>query len=670
MNESLLTTSAHWHLPGDLIDNRYEIRAFIGEGATAQVFRAIDRDLGVEVAIKKLSPYLETDPISVERFHREIIAARQVNHPQVVAIYNLLTIPEGIYLIMEIIPGIDLKEKLGREGVLPTEVGVEIIRQLAEIMAECHRHGLIHRDLKPQNIIFSPDKRIRLLDFGIAKVTQLADLTRTGTALGSPEYMAPELFIENNYDLRTDIYAIGVIAYELMTGMLPFSSDSLAQLAHQQVSVLPTPPHERQTEIPAWVSGVILRCLKKEPIQRYQGCEELLLDMKRHAVTADRLESRTDGACIGCDADRLAGLSFCPHCGTKDRETDRQGDYRMHLHHLPDREKILVTLKRLFGPRLHPKAAQLIKRRRPLLADGLDREACEQISDRLKAIGCSVGIARHGITTWLLIIGRVGLHYLWIMLLTTLGSALSVGWLHKWHDTILATYAEMGDAALWYNNALSRYKTVESLYGLIWSLLGHGLFLVIAIRVIRADMTTIVQTKSRGKIGNNAALPDWVSSLSGVADRLRKIQGSAIRGLLASLITTYHQRAVRLMDGAYAEPLQDTSLKRQEAAIDLCLTLGLGIDHLDRNIEALTPLMRPQKVTEGNAEDEITELMRLQEQRIRLMNRLVAMVSEARLLAGLHLVWEEPITENDLARLETLICHIKAELELIHGMAV
>jgi len=645
MIESLLTTRAPWHLPGDLIDNRYEIRAFIGEGATAQVFRALDRNLGVEVAVKKLSPYLETDPISVERFHREIIAARQVNHPQVVAIYNLLTIPEGIYLIMEIISGIDLKEKLRREGPVPVETGVEMINQLAQIMAECHRHGLIHRDLKPQNIILPADGRIRLLDFGIAKVTQLADLTRTGTALGSPEYMAPELFVESNYDLRTDIYAIGVIAYELMTGALPFFGDSLAQLAHQQVSVLPAPPHERQSEIPAWVSGVILRCLKKEPIQRYQGCEELLLDIKRHAVTSERIQCRIEGACIGCGADRLFGLSFCPYCGTKDYETDRKGSYRIHLHHLPDREKILVTLKGLFGLRLHPKAAQLIKRRYPLLASGLNLEVCEQIANRIKTTGCSVRITRQGITSWLAVIGWVGVHYLWTMLLTIYGAAFLKRWL---------------------------YMRIESFYAVIWSLLGHGLFLIVARRVVQSEYA-IVQTNKRDERGTSEAIPHWVKALSGVADRLRKIQGAAIRALLASLITTYHQRATRLMDKAQAEPNivdQDESLNRQGEAINLALTLGLGIDHLDQNIARLTPLINQQKITEGQEEDEITAFMALSERRSRLMNQLVAMVSEARVLAGLHLVWEEPVTENDLTRVAALMSQVKVELEQANGTAL
>ena len=216
-----------------LVGDRYEILEPIGRGVSAVVYEAIDHESDRRVALKLLSPHLRTDEISIERFRREVQITRHLDHPQIVSIYDFgqdESHGEQIWLAMERLEGSDLKDYITLERPLAVEQALSILRQLLGVLAACHAKNVIHRDLKPQNIFIDESSRIKLLDFGISRMTTLRDLTQTGTSLGSPEYMAPELFATSVYDPRTDLYAAGVIAFELLAGHLPYQGDSLPVL--------------------------------------------------------------------------------------------------------------------------------------------------------------------------------------------------------------------------------------------------------------------------------------------------------------------------------------------------------------------------------------------------------------------------------------------------------
>ena len=208
--------------------DQYQILGVVGEGVSATVYKALDTASQSLVALKVLSPHLQTDAITLERFKREIQITRLLNHPQIVSIYDLIRDGNETCLVMEYLEGQNLKDYIAAHQPLPVETIVSILRQALDVLSVCHAKNVIHRDLKPQNIIVGDGAAIRLVDFGIAKMTTASDLTQTGTSIGSPEYMAPELFAANTFDPRTDIYALGIIAFEMLAGTPPFRGDSLA----------------------------------------------------------------------------------------------------------------------------------------------------------------------------------------------------------------------------------------------------------------------------------------------------------------------------------------------------------------------------------------------------------------------------------------------------------
>lgn len=647
-NDSILPSRHFWHQIGDRIADRYAVRGFLGEGASAQVYEAKDEKLGIDVAIKHLNPYLETDPVSIERFRRELLATRQVQHPQVVTVYDLLIIEEGIFLVMELIRGIDLKQRLRRDGPFPIEQGIDIIRQLAQVLHACHQHGLIHRDLKPQNLILGPDGLLRLLDFGIARLTSLSDLTRTGTTLGSPEYMAPELFVTPSYDLRTDLYALGVIAYELITGVLPFTEDSIAALAHRHRTGKVLPPRELRPDTPLWLSTFILRCLEKEPIRRYQGCREILFDLSRGMIASEQLPTPADGICLACGTDRLVGLPFCPRCGRMEgemEESTKRERYQIRLQQAPDKNRILTLLKTLFGSRLSPKSARRIRYRHPLIARGLDREECDLLAARIQSEGGSVQINREGIATRLLIIGQMGFHYLWVMGLAIFGSVT----VYK----VLSAYAS--------ENSPSMYGTREAMTAALWgSSFGHLLFASVVCLVIRDETATLVTTLPTGR-------PPQANRLNPFRDipkRLQAICDPVVRDLLAKLITVYHHQLSRLVceDNLRSDSTDQAGLATCGASLALAFDLAVGIDQIGYNLNR-----HRKTVAEGipRQDTEAAEiLLHLDEQKTRLMNRLIMIVSETTAVTGKRLAWNEPFTDLDLREGEAILEEARAEIAL------
>ena len=225
---------------GDMLDNRYQILSRIGQGGMSYVYRAADTTLGREVAVKVLKEEFAEDAEFVERFKNEARSAAKLSHPNIVAVYDIVDSGELHYIVMELVEGITLKNYIAKKGVLTNKETIGIALQAAEGIAEAHRNGIIHRDIKPQNIIISKDGKIKVADFGIAKSVS-GDTLNSQSVIGSAHYIAPEQAKSKQTDLRSDLYSLGISMYEMITGRVPYDGDNTVNivLAHIQNAMVP-----------------------------------------------------------------------------------------------------------------------------------------------------------------------------------------------------------------------------------------------------------------------------------------------------------------------------------------------------------------------------------------------------------------------------------------------
>ncbi|MFQ5793057.1 MAG: serine/threonine-protein kinase, partial [Acidobacteriota bacterium] len=266
-----------------LLAGKYRIDGFIKRGGMGAVYRATHLMLDKPVAVKLINPELVTSADIVRRFQREARAASQLNHPNIVTVHDLGQTEDGtLYIVMELVEGVSLKQLVKEEGPLQPERAVSFVRAIASALSLAHKNGVIHRDLKPQNIMICRDSEgvegPKLLDFGIAKTfeTEGPALTSTGMVLGTPQYMAPEQAKGASVDGRSDLYALGIILYEMLVGRVPFNDQSVPAVLVKQMSEPPRPPSQLRPELPPALESIVLQCLEKEPDARFGSAEELL----------------------------------------------------------------------------------------------------------------------------------------------------------------------------------------------------------------------------------------------------------------------------------------------------------------------------------------------------------------------------------------------------------
>jgi hypothetical protein len=292
----------------------YQVVSMLGKGGMGQVYRARDPRLGREVAIKVLSAALAETPGYLERFRREARAIAQLNHPNIVSIYDYGEQGSTTYLVMPLIQGGTLREYLDRRGMLPLNETVTLMEQVGGALQYAHERGLIHRDVKPANILVGPDGRALLSDFGIVRVVQGEDtgatLTHTGAFVGSPEYAAPEMVLGQPIDRRVDIYALGMMLYQLLTGRTAFSATTPVQLLMLQAQAQPPSPRSFNPAIPPAVETVILKALAKSPDQRFSSVAELVAALR--AAAGAQAVGATTGLATGVDVGNLATLLTAP----------------------------------------------------------------------------------------------------------------------------------------------------------------------------------------------------------------------------------------------------------------------------------------------------------------------------------------------------------------------
>jgi serine/threonine protein kinase len=261
------------------LEARFQILKELGRGGMGIVFQAHDKELKEQVAIKILSPILSTNSDALARLKREVSAARRVTHPNVIRIHDLSEMNGLHFVTMEYFYGQNLKEYIKVNGALSNMKAWQIAEQICEGLEAAHRGGIIHRDLKSQNIIINTAGQIKIIDFGLAHTTQMEGLTATGLIMGTPEYMAPEQVAGKRVDERADIYSLGIILYELFTGKVPFTGDSAIGVGFMQMKEDPKPPREINPQISAEVERIILKALQKEPSARYSAVSELKSDL-------------------------------------------------------------------------------------------------------------------------------------------------------------------------------------------------------------------------------------------------------------------------------------------------------------------------------------------------------------------------------------------------------
>lgn len=265
----------------NVVANRYEVVQHIGQGGMADVFLAIDTILNRHVAIKILRSDQSTDAISILRFEREAQAATTLAHPNIVEIYDVGEYKNHHYIVMEYVAGKTLKKVIRDRAPLLNLEAVDTMKQLTSAVAEAHKRGIIHRDIKPQNVIVKSDGSLKILDFGIATAKGSAQLTQANNVMGSVHYLAPELAKGEPASPQSDIYALGIVFYEMLTGDVPFKADQAIQIALQHMREPMPSVRKANPNVPQSVENIIIRATAKNPKLRYQSCDEMLNDLEK-----------------------------------------------------------------------------------------------------------------------------------------------------------------------------------------------------------------------------------------------------------------------------------------------------------------------------------------------------------------------------------------------------
>ena len=269
--------------PGSQFGPRYKIESVIGEGGMGKVYKAHDSDLDRTVALKLVRQELANNPESMQRLKQELLLASRISHKNILRIHDLGDVGGIKFISMAYVEGRDLHDVIADGGRMPVERALNIAKQLAAALEAAHAEGVVHRDLKPRNVLVDQSDHVYVSDFGLAKSLESAAataMTRTGEVLGTPRYMSPEQAESKPVDHRSDIYSLGVILYEVVTGDAPFSGESMLQVMYQHVAQQPKNPKEKNPELPDYLAGIILRCLEKDPAQRYQSAREVLTDLE------------------------------------------------------------------------------------------------------------------------------------------------------------------------------------------------------------------------------------------------------------------------------------------------------------------------------------------------------------------------------------------------------
>ncbi|MGY1601969.1 Stk1 family PASTA domain-containing Ser/Thr kinase [Geodermatophilus sp. SYSU D00815] len=306
-----------------VLGERYEIGGVLGRGGMAEVHRGRDLRLGREVAVKVLRQDLARDPSFQVRFRREAQAAASLNHPAIVAVYDTgedrTATGATPYIVMEYVEGETLRDVLRREGVLPADRAMTLAADICGALDFSHRNGIVHRDVKPGNVMITPQGSVKVMDFGIARAVSdsAATMTSTAAVIGTAQYLSPEQARGESVDARSDVYSVGCLLYELVTGAPPFTGDSPVSVAYQHVREDPRLPSSINPAVPPELDAILLKAMSKNPANRYQSAAEMRNDLLR-ALAGQRVEATP----VMNDAEKTTLLSAVPGAVTDDQDWD------------------------------------------------------------------------------------------------------------------------------------------------------------------------------------------------------------------------------------------------------------------------------------------------------------------------------------------------------------
>jgi serine/threonine-protein kinase len=268
---------------GRIVGN-YRIVAKLGEGAMGTVYRAVDQMVDRNVAIKVLRPEIAQNADTVERFRREAMALARLNHRSTAQLYAFFREGEEFFMAMEFVSGETLEGRIAREGRLAWATALQILAPVLEGVGHAHSLGILHRDLKPANIMLAEDGRVKVMDFGIATMQNTSRLTREARLVGTLEYLAPERASGKQPDARSDIYSLGIVFYEMLTGRLPFAADTDFDLICANLNDRPPQPRELGVDLPAPIEELLMRALEKDPVRRFPDAGTFLAETKASAA--------------------------------------------------------------------------------------------------------------------------------------------------------------------------------------------------------------------------------------------------------------------------------------------------------------------------------------------------------------------------------------------------
>src|SRR3984957_1419773 len=274
--------------PGTLLAERFEILQLLGQGGMGAVYKARDTELERLVALKLIRPELASHPEILRRFKQELILAREVTHRNVIRIFDLGQAQGIKFITMEYVEGRDLKGLIHEKGKFTAEEAVPIVLQIAAALEAAHTAGVVHRDLKPQNVMSDKDGRVYVMDFGIARSLEHQGMTQTGALMGTPEYMSPEQAKGEKVDARSDLFALGIIFYECLTGVSPFKAETAMAMMFKRTQEKATPLVQLEPSTPGVISDIVAKCLEIKPTERYQTAREVINDLEAYTGGAQR----------------------------------------------------------------------------------------------------------------------------------------------------------------------------------------------------------------------------------------------------------------------------------------------------------------------------------------------------------------------------------------------
>jgi serine/threonine protein kinase len=289
---------------------KYEILRMLGQGAAGTVYLGVEPE-NAQRALKLLARELHSNPSIYARFQSEIAVLQNLNHPNIIKIFEVGEDFGQHFYVMEYLSGGSLAERIKKQGALPIDDALQVATSICSALEHAHGAGIIHRDIKPANILFDENDRAVIVDFGIAKLTDVDGVTVTRQVLGTVEYMSPEQASGKDVDLRSDIYSLGIVLYEMLTGRVPFKSDSIPAVLKSHQYAVPEEPDEWNSSVPDWLNALVLDMIAKEPVKRPQTAPDVV-----RRIEEGRTATLIVRQCPACDAELESGQVVCVQCGT------------------------------------------------------------------------------------------------------------------------------------------------------------------------------------------------------------------------------------------------------------------------------------------------------------------------------------------------------------------